>query len=71
MPLMPLRRASTLILSKFLDMKSNAMNRVLGDLTSTQRTEGSASGAYAWLNTPAVSAVAVTTDTNRQLMDEI
>ena len=47
------------------------MNRVLGDLTSAQSNTSTVSGAYAWLNLPAVSAVAVSTDTNRQLLDEV
>ena len=70
MPLLPHAEQSCLSLET-LDMKSAAMNRVLGDLTSAQSNPSSEAGAYAWLNLPAVSSVAVTPDSNRELLDEV
>ena len=70
MPLLPHAELSCLSLET-LDMKSAAMNRVLGDLTSAQSNPSSEAGAYAWLNLPAVSSVAVTPDSNRELLDEV
>ena len=47
------------------------MNRVLGDITSASSSVSTASGAFAWLDEPAVSAVATTITSNNRLLDEV